>query len=110
MVGAAYGGDAAFHLVGVSRSPPVVPGARQMRVDAIDLGGIDDKSISDAAHKLYDGIVAIDEIEAGIGDPDVMWKRLSDALHHNAYMRDARVAATVAEHIAAGFGAPLAAR
>ena len=110
IVGAAYGGDAAFHLVGVSRSPPVVPGAKQMRVDAIDLGGIDDKAIFTAAHKLYDGIVAIDETEAGIGDPDVMWKRLSDALYHNAYMRDARVAATVAEHLAAGFGAALAAR
>jgi hypothetical protein len=108
IVGAAYGGDSAFHLIGVSRSPPVVPGSKQMRVDAIDLGGIDDKSIFDAAHKLYDGIVAIDETEAGIGDPDVMWKRLSDALYHNAYMRDARVAATVAEHLTAGFGAALA--
>ncbi len=106
VAGAAYGGDAAFHLVGISRSPPVIPGAREMRVDAIDLGGIDDKAIFNAAHELYDGIVAMDETEAGIGDPDVLWKRLSDALYHNAYMRDARVAATVAEHLAEAFGTP----
>lgn len=110
IVGAAYGGDAAYHLIGVSRSPPVIPGAREMRMDAIDLGGIDDKSIFTAAHKLYDGIVAMDEAEAGIGDPDVMWKRLSDALYHNAYMRDARIAARVAEHLAPAFGMPPAGR
>jgi hypothetical protein len=110
IVGAAYGGDAAYHLVGVSRYPPIIPGAKEMRMDAIDLGGIDDKSIFTAAHKLYDGIVAMDEGEAGIGDPDVMWKRLSDALYHNAYMRDARIAATVAEHLAQALGVSRAGR
>jgi hypothetical protein len=52
----------------------------------------------------------MDEGEAGIGDPDVMWKRLSDALYHNAYMRDARIAATVAEHLAQALGVSRAGR
>ena len=33
-----------------------------------------------------------------------MWKRLSDALYHNAYMRDRGVIAGVAEHLAIGWG------
>lgn len=103
VVGAAYGGDDAFHLLGVARTPPAVRPVLELRLDAMNLGGIDDRAIFDAAHKLYDGIVAMDEPDGGIGDPDVMWKRLSDALYHNAYMRDERVAATVAEHLAAGF-------
>ena len=102
VVGAAYGGDAAFHLTGVARVPPAVSPVLEMRIEALNLGGIDDRAIFDAAHRLYDGIVAMDEAEGGIGDPDAMWKRLSDALYHNAYMRDERVVATVAEHLAAG--------
>jgi hypothetical protein len=104
VVGAAYGGDAAYHLTGVARTPPTVSPIMEMRIEALNLGGIDDRAIFDAAHKLYDGIVAMDEAEGGIGDPDAMWKRLSDSLYHNAYMRDDRVAATVAEHLAAGIG------
>ncbi len=102
VVGAAYGGDAAYHLTGVSRTPPVMPSVREMRLEALNLGGIDDRAIFEAAHTLYDGIVAMDEREGGIGDPDAMWKRLSDALYHNAYMRDDQVAAVVAEHLAGG--------
>lgn len=105
VVGAAYGGDAAYHLTGVSRLPPVVPHVLDMRIEALNLGGIDDRAIFDAAHKLYDGLVATDTADGGIGDPDTMWKRLSDALYHNAYMRDERVAATVAEHLAGGLRA-----
>lgn len=100
VVGAAYGGDDAFHLTGVSRVPPVVPSVRELPIVARDLGGIDDRAIFEAAHKVYDGIVATEE--GGIGDPDLMWKRLSDALYHNAYMRDEQVAAAVAEHLASG--------
>lgn len=100
VVGAAYGGDDAFHLTGVSRVPPVVPSVRELRIAARDLGGIDDRAIFEAAHKVYDGIIATEE--GGIGDPDLMWKRLSDALYHNAYMRDDQVAAAVAEHLASG--------
>jgi hypothetical protein len=100
VVGAAYGGDDAFHLTGVSRVPPVIPSVRELRIAARDLGGIDDRAVFEAAHKVYDGIVATDE--GGIGDPDLMWKRLSDALYHNAYMRDGQVAAAVAEHLASG--------
>jgi hypothetical protein len=105
VVGAAYGGDAAYHLTGVARLPPPIPNVLDMRIEAPNLGGIDDRAIFDAAHKLYDGILAMDEAQEGIGDPDAMWKRLSDALYHNAYMRDERVAATVAEHLAGGWGA-----
>lgn len=100
VVGAAYGGDDAFNLTGVSRVPPVIPSVRELRIAARDLGGIDDRAVFEAAHKVYDGIVATDE--GGIGDPDLMWKRLSDALYHNAYMRDGHVAAAVADHLASG--------
>ncbi|MGE5266610.1 MAG: hypothetical protein ACM3L9_04505, partial [Deltaproteobacteria bacterium] len=100
VVGAAYGGDDAFQLTGVSRVPPVIPSVNELRIAARDLGGIDDRAIFQAAHKVYDGIVATSE--GGIGDADLMWKRLSDALYHNAYMRDGQVAAAVAEHLASG--------
>ena len=46
-------------------------------------------------------VVASDAQDGGIPNPDMMWKRLSDALYHNAYMRDDGVIATVADHIAA---------
>lgn len=103
VVGAAYGGDAAFHLTGVTRTPPVIPGVQEVRLAAVNLGGVDDRAIFNAAHRVYDGIVTLDEGEGGIGDPDAMWKRLSDALYHNAYMRDDTVTAAVADHLAAGF-------
>jgi hypothetical protein len=103
VVGAAYGGDAAFNLVKVTRTPPYAPSALEARIDALNLGGIDDSAIFQAAHQLYDSVVAADTVEGGIGDPDVMWKRLSDALYHNAYMRDAGVIAGVAEHLARGW-------
>jgi len=35
-----------------------------------------------------------------------MWQRLSDALYHNAYMRDGAVLQTVADHIAATWRHP----
>jgi MFS family permease len=103
VVGAAYGGDSAFHLTRVTRVPPYVPGARETRIDALDLGGIDDSAVFVAAQQLYDSVLAKDMVEGGIGDPDVMWKRLSDALYHNAYMRDRGVIAGVAEHLIEGW-------
>jgi hypothetical protein len=104
VVGAAYGGDAAFNLTSVSRVPPYAPDAREASIDALNLGGIDDSAVFLAAQKLYDGVVGSDAGEGGIGDPDLMWKRLSDALYHNAYMRDRGVIAGVAEHLAIGWG------
>jgi hypothetical protein len=103
VVGAAYGGDGAFHLTKVSRLPPYAPGAREARIDALNLGGIDDSAVFLAAQKLYDGVVASSSGEGGIGDPDIMWKRLSDALYHNAYMRDRGVIAGVAEFLVHGW-------
>jgi hypothetical protein len=44
--------------------------------------------------------VATDGTEGGLADPDTMWKHLSDALYHNAYMRDERVISTVCTHLA----------
>ncbi|MGE3231455.1 MAG: hypothetical protein AB7J30_18645 [Hyphomicrobium sp.] len=37
--------------------------------------------------------------ERGIAHPELMWKRLSDAPYHNAYMRDDEVVTGVAEHL-----------
>lgn len=102
VIGAAYGGDGQYKLTGVSRLPPYLPGVVEDRIEAIHLGGIDDAAVFNAARQLYDGVVANDAPDGGIGDPDVMWKRLSDALYHNAYMRDEQVVARVADHIAAG--------
>lgn len=101
VVGAAFGGDAAYKLVGVTRLPPYLTTAREERLEAIDLGGIDDAALFVAAQSLYNSVVANDGPEGGIANPDAMWKRLSDALYHNAYMRDERVIETVADHIAA---------
>jgi hypothetical protein len=103
VVGAAYGGDDAYNLVKVSRTPPYAATAREARIDALNLGGIDDSAIFQAAHQLYDSVVAAGTGDGGIGDPEVMWKRLSDALYHNAYMRDGGVIAGVAEHLARGW-------
>jgi hypothetical protein len=101
VVGAAYGGDAAYVLEGVSPLPPYVDGAREARREAVNLGGIDDEAIFVAAHKLYSSVVAADTSDGGLADPDTMWKHLSDALYHNAYMRDAGVIETVSDHLAA---------
>lgn len=101
VVGAAFGGDDAFKLVGVTRLPPYLVQAREERIEAIDLGGIDDAALFVAAQSLYNSVVANDGPEGGIANPDAMWKRLSDALYHNAYMRDESVIETVADHIAA---------
>lgn len=102
VIGAAYGGDGRYTLTGVTRVPPHFPGVVEERIEAIHLGGIDDAAVFEAARQLYDGVVANDSPDGGIGDPDLMWKRLSDALYHNAYMRDDEVVARVADHIAAG--------
>ncbi|AHB50398.1 hypothetical protein W911_16040 [Hyphomicrobium nitrativorans NL23] len=101
VVGAAFGGDDAFKLVGVTRLPPYLVQGREERIEAIDLGGIDDAALFVAAQSLYNSVVANDGPDGGIANPDAMWKRLSDALYHNAYMRDDNVIETVAEHIAA---------
>ncbi len=100
VVGAAYGGDAAYVLRGVTHLPPQVPSPRDVRLDAVNLGGVDDAAIFVAAQRLYGAVVARDELEGGLADPDTMWKHLSDALYHNAYMRDGDVIAGVADHLA----------
>jgi hypothetical protein len=100
VVGAAYGGDASYVLKGVTSLPPHVPSPRDVRLDAVNLGGVDDAAIFVAAQRLYGAVVAKDELEGGLADPDTMWKHLSDALYHNAYMRDDDVIAGVADHLA----------
>lgn len=101
VLGAAFGGDGPFKLVGVTRVPPYLVAAREERLDAINLGGIDDAALFTAAQSLYNCVIANEEAEGGIADPDTMWKRLSDALYHNAYMRDEGVVTTVADHLVA---------
>jgi hypothetical protein len=105
VIGAAYGGDGPYKLTAVSRLPPHLPTALENRIESLSLGGIDDAAVFEAARKLYDDVVASDGPDGGIGDPDLMWKRLSDALYHNAYMRDAQVVARVADHLAEGWAA-----
>lgn len=101
LMGAAYGGDARFRLKHVVRTPPYLPGAEESRIDATNLGGIDETAILNSAQDLYQMLIAQDGAEVGFGDPDKLWKRLSDALYHNAYMRDEHVIANAANHIAA---------
>ncbi|MGD9668399.1 MAG: esterase/lipase family protein [Hyphomicrobiaceae bacterium] len=102
LVGAAYGGDASDVLVRVERAPPQLDGVMELAIEALELGGVDDKAIFESAQKVYEEALANEKAEGGFGDPDRMWKLLSDALYHNAYMRDPRVIATVAEHISKG--------
>lgn len=104
LIGAAYGGDARDRLVRVHRVPPHLAGVTEVRIEALNLGGIDDHAIFESAKGLYDSLLQTDAARDGIGDPDLMWKRLSDALYHNAYMRDAGVIAAVADHLAARLG------
>jgi hypothetical protein len=99
VVGAAFGGDGAFVLKGVGSFPPYVRELSEARQEAVNLGGIDDEAIFVAAHKLYSSVVAADSPDGGLADPDTIWKHLSDALYHNAYMRDARVIGTVCDHL-----------
>ena len=100
VIGAAFGGDGHYKLVGVTRLPPYVGQAKEQRIEAVDLGGIDDAALFVAAQSLYNSVVASDGPEGGIANPDQMWKRLSDALYHNAYMRDDGVISSVADHLA----------
>ena len=106
VLGAAFGGDGPFKLVGITRLPPYLVKAKEERIEALDLGGIDDAALFVAAQNLYNSVVANDGPEGGIANPDVMWKRLSDALYHNAYMRDDGVIATVADHLAGSWRKP----
>jgi hypothetical protein len=103
VIGAAYGGDGPYVLTGVTRTPPYGVSPREARLEAANLGGIDDEAIFVAAHKLYSAVVAHDTPEGGFADPDAMWKHLSDALYHNAYMRDEVVIAGVADHLTEGW-------
>jgi hypothetical protein len=103
VIGAAFGGDGAFKLVGVTRLPPYRIEAREERIEALDLGGIDDAALFVAAQSLYNSVVASEGPEGGIAHPDLMWKRLSDALYHNAYMRDDEVVTGVADHLVAAW-------
>lgn len=104
LIGAAYGGDARDALVGVSRTPPPLKSVTEARIDAQNLGGIDDKAIFESAQGIYERVIADEAEEGGFGDPDKMWKILSDALYHNAYMRDETVIASVAEFLAPRLG------
>jgi hypothetical protein len=106
VIGAAFGGDGPYKLVGVTRLPPYLVRAKEERLEAIDLGGIDDAALFTAAQSLYNSVVANDGPDGGIANPDVMWKRLSDALYHNAYMRDEGVIGTVADHLAGTWRKP----
>jgi len=101
VIGAAYGGDAAYLLQGVDHLPPYVDEPREARLEAANLGGIDDEAIFVAAHKLYSSVVTADGPDGGLADPDAMWKHLSDALYHNAYMRDGHVIDAVCSHLLA---------
>ena len=106
VIGAAFGGDGPFRLTGVTRLPPYLVQAREERIEALDLGGIDDAALFSAAQSLYNSVVASEGPDGGIANPDVMWKRLSDALYHNAYMRDEGVILTVADHLCACWSRP----
>ncbi|MFA7308002.1 MAG: hypothetical protein WC026_15160 [Hyphomicrobium sp.] len=99
VLGAAFGDDGRFKLTGIRRLPPYLSEAKEQRIDALSFGGVDDAAVFVAAQKLYDSIVAAEGAEGGITDADTMWKRLSDALYHNAYMRDDGVIAAVADHL-----------
>lgn len=99
IVGAVYGGDADDALVRVERVPPLLGGAQELAIEAAELGGVDDRAIFESAQVVYEEALANERRAGGFGDPDRMWKLLSDALYHNAYMRDPRVIATVAEHV-----------
>lgn len=106
VIGAAFGGDGPYRLVGITRLPPYMSQAREERIEALNLGGIDDAALFVAAQKLYSSVIADDGPDGGLSDPDVMWKRLSDALYHNAYMRDDGVIATVAGHLVQSWQSP----
>ncbi len=84
----------------MTRLPPYLVQAREERIEAIDLGGINDAALFDAAQGLYNSVVASDA-DGGIPQSGCDVGGLSDALYHNAYMRDDGVIATVADHIAA---------
>ncbi|MGE0857166.1 MAG: hypothetical protein AB7L18_13860, partial [Hyphomicrobiaceae bacterium] len=77
LVGAAYGGDGADHLVRVERLPPPLAVVREARIEALNLGGIDDKAIFESAQGVYEEILAGEGGEGGVVDPDRMWKALS---------------------------------
>lgn len=100
IVGAAYGGDDVYALTGVERTPPYLPGVQERRVSAATLGGIDDNAIIEAAREFYSEIVAEEVAEMTFADPDLLMKRMTDALYHNAYMRDGDIVETVADHLA----------
>jgi hypothetical protein len=103
IVGAAYGGDDVYALTGVARTPPYLVGVREQRVSAATLGGIDDNAIIEAAREFYSEIVAEEVAEMTFADPDLLMKRMTDALYHNAYMRDGDIVEAVAEHLAHSF-------
>jgi hypothetical protein len=76
---------------------------REKRVAAANLGGIDDNAIIDAARDFYAGIIAEEVSEVTFADPDLILKRMTDALYHNAYMRDGDIVDEVANHLAENF-------
>jgi hypothetical protein len=96
LIGAAFGGDAQDALIGVDRTPPPLPMVQQARIDVVNLDGVDDKAIFESAQDIYQSVLANEAEEGGFCDWDKIWKLLSDALYHNAYMRDETVITTVA--------------
>jgi len=103
IVGAAYGGDDAYALTGVTRVPPYLAGVSEERIAAANLGGIDENAIIETAREFYASVVSDEVSDMAFGDPDLLWKRLSDALYHNAYMRDGGVVEVAADHFAERF-------
>ena len=83
-----------------------LPGVTETRIDALNLGGVDDQAIFESAQDIYEKVLAEEATEGGFGDPDKMWKILSDALYHNAYMRDEGVTRSVAEFLAERLSGP----
>jgi hypothetical protein len=99
VIGAAFGADGPFKLKRVAPLPTYLKQPKVLRIDSLKFGGVDDAAVFVAAQKLYDSIVSTDGPEGGIADPDAMWKHLSDALYHNAYMRDGEIVDHVARHL-----------
>lgn len=82
LVGAVYGGDAEDVLMRVTRLPPLLGKTRELCIEALQIGGIDDKAIFASAQKVYEEALANEKSEGGLSDPDRLWKLLSDALYH----------------------------
>jgi hypothetical protein len=68
--GAVYGGDAEDVLMRVTRLPPLLGKARELCIEALHLGGIDDKAIFESAQKVYEEALVNEKSEGSLSDPD----------------------------------------